>query len=73
MSTAMIGTRLSTNQTGCVHNCNRLMKVMPCVTSGTTTTAHRMYPSHSGTPKKVCSIDARMTASMPKKMKVKEA
>ena len=37
-----IGSRLSTNQIGWVHSCNRLIKVMPWVTSGTTTTAQRI-------------------------------
>ncbi len=30
------GMRCSTIQTGCVHSCSRLMKVMPWVTNGMT-------------------------------------
>ena len=33
------GRRCSTDQIGCVQSWKRLMKVMPCVTSGMTTSA----------------------------------
>ena len=35
------GSRLQASQTGCVQSCSRLMKVMPCITSGITMTAQQ--------------------------------
>ena len=70
----MNGRSCSTIQTGCDQSWIRLMKVMPCVASGTTATERRSGSrAHGGMPKQVCSIAARIAASMAKKMKVNEA
>ena len=58
---------------GCVQSWKRLISVMPWVTSGMMTTALIRYPTGRGIPRHISSALARMTASMAKKMKVKDA
>ena len=50
-----------------------MMVAMPWVTMGITAIAQRKYPSASGIPSKAFKAEARITASMAKKIKVNDA
>ena len=67
------GRECSSNQTGWVQICRRLIKVKPLITIGMIISELSRYPKNSGILKKISSAFAMIAASSAKNINVNEA